>query len=224
MKKLSGRNMGWLVLGGGLLLGIAAGLLIALLITRGAGSRRASDPVQASATPSLTPISTTTIVWPTSEPIEDPNVEGETDRPPAPFVGEMAPDFELADVDGETVSLRALQGNVVLINFWATWCGPCRIEMPLLQDRYERYFDQGFEILAVSFDAPLDEVLDFRQDYDLSFRFLIDADEAVQDLYRVRGFPTSVIVGRDGIIHAIHFGSISSSQLDGYLYQLGMGS
>jgi peroxiredoxin len=226
MKKLSSRNMGWLVLGGGLLLGLAAGLLIATLITRGANSNQASDSVQASSTPSQTPISTTTIVWPTSETIEDPNTipGGENDRSPAPFAGEMAPDFELVDIEGEAVSLSALQGKVVLINFWATWCGPCRIEMPLLQDRYTRHADQGFEILAVSFDAPLDEVLDFQQEYELSFKILIDADETVQDLYRIRGFPTSVIVGRDGIIHTVHFGSISSSQLDRYLSQLGMGS
>jgi thiol-disulfide isomerase/thioredoxin len=113
---------------------------------------------------------------------------------------------------------------VVLINFWATWCGPCRIEMPLLQDRYARYVDQGFEILAICFDAPLDEVLHFQQDLELGFRIMIDADEAVQELYRIRGFPTSVIVGRDGIIHTVHFGSISSSQLDRYLSEMGIGS
>ncbi|HEY70132.1 MAG TPA: TlpA family protein disulfide reductase [Anaerolineae bacterium] len=226
MKKLSGRNMGWLVLGGGLLLGIAVGLVVARFIAPGAGSHQTSDPVQASATSSPTQISTTTIVWPTTEPIEDPNADPESGSAgsPAPFVGEMAPDFEMVDVEGETLSLSELQGNVVLINFWATWCGPCRLEMPLLQDRYTRYADQGFEILAVSFDAPLDEVLDFKQEYELSFRILIDADETVQDLYRIRGFPTSVIVGRDGVIHTIHFGSISSSQLDSYLSQLGMGS
>jgi peroxiredoxin len=93
-----------------------------------------------------------------------------------------------------------------------------------LQDRYARYVDQGFEILAICFDAPLDEVLHFQQELELGFRIMIDADEAVQELYRIRGFPTSVIVGRDGIIHTVHFGSISSSQLDRYLSEMGIGS
>jgi thiol-disulfide isomerase/thioredoxin len=74
---------------------------------------------------------------------------------PAPDVGVQAPDFALEDLNGEDVNLRDLRGQVVLINFWATWCGPCRIEMPIIQQRYN---DSGFAVLAVNFDESPDKV------------------------------------------------------------------
>jgi peroxiredoxin len=222
MKKLSARNQGWLVLGGGLLLGAAVGLLIFLWVSQWSGSRQASNPSQSIAVSTQTPISTRTIVWPTTNPSS--SLADGNNGSPAPFAGERAPDFEFLDIHGEAVSLSDLQGKVVFLNFWATWCGPCRIEMPILQDRYERFGDQGFEILAVSFEASLEDVLDFQQELGLSFPIMIDMDEAVQDLYRIRGFPTSVVVRRDGIIHTVHFGSISNFQLDQILSEVGVGS
>ncbi len=139
----------------------------------------------------------------------------------APVRGSLAPDFELADISGEQVALSDLRGRVVLINFWATWCGPCRVEMPALQSRYERY-RPDLAVLAVDFDEPEDLVRDFAQEFGLTFNVLLDPGAAIQTLYQVRGYPTSVFVDEQGVIRIIHIGIMADSQLDGYLAEMGL--
>ncbi len=149
---------------------------------------------------------------------------GPTGTPaPAPVVGAPAPDFTLTDLDGQTVTLSDLQGQVVLLNFWATWCGPCRLEMPLLQAAYTERQSQGFTILAIDLDDPVADVLDFRDALGLTFPVLLDPGTTVTDLYRVRGWPTSYFINRDGFVSRQHIGALSDGQLTDYLNQLGLG-
>ncbi len=112
----------------------------------------------------------------------------------------------------------------MLINFWATWCGPCRIEMPALQARYDALRDEGFTVLAVDFDEPEDDVRAFRDELDLSFPMLLDPGARVQELYRVRGYPSSFFVDREGVIRVVHIGLMTEGQIDDYLAQVGIGA
>ncbi|MBW8011454.1 MAG: redoxin domain-containing protein [Chloroflexi bacterium] len=140
----------------------------------------------------------------------------------APVKGALAPDFELEGLDGELVSLSDYRGRVVLVNFWATWCGPCRFEMPALQSRYERYAPE-FEILAVDNDESAEAVDAFFKELGLSFKALLDPGGDTQELYRVRGYPSSVFVDADGVIQIIHIGMMTEGQLDGYLLEMDIG-
>lgn len=138
---------------------------------------------------------------------------------PAPEVGAPAPDFALQTLQGDRVSLNALRGQVVLVNFWATWCGPCRLEMPAIQARYN---DGGFAVLAVDFNEPAPKVQTFVAELGLSFPILLDPGGAVQELYRVRAYPTSFFVDAAGVIQIMHIGEMRADTLDAYLIQMGV--
>jgi cytochrome c biogenesis protein CcmG, thiol:disulfide interchange protein DsbE len=138
---------------------------------------------------------------------------------PAPDVGAPAPDFTALTPQGEPVKLSELRGQVVLINFWATWCAPCRVEMPAIQARYNR---GGFSVLAIDFDERAELVQAFVNDLGLSFPVLLDPGGEIQNLYRVRGYPTSFFIDADGIIRVLHIGDMSQTELDDYLSQLGV--
>jgi len=139
----------------------------------------------------------------------------------AAFVGSEAPDFELLTVDGDRMRLSDLRGRVVLLNFWATWCSPCRVEMPDLQARADRWA-QRLTVVGVNFDEPRAEVLAFRDELGLTFPLLLDPGAQVQELYRIVGYPTSIFVDEDGIVRAQHIGLMSPQQLDEYLTQMGL--
>lgn len=122
--------------------------------------------------------------------------------------GELAPDFRLRDMDGRMVSLSDFRGKVVLLNFWATWCGPCRIEMPAMEELYRSYPRKDFEILAVSTDAQGVVVTrPFQQEYRLSFPILHDADFRVGLSYGTRTLPMTFMVDRQGIVRQQIFGA-----------------
>jgi peroxiredoxin len=139
-----------------------------------------------------------------------------------PVEGGMAPDFEAESLSGETVKLSDFRGHPVLINFWATWCIPCEIEMPAIQARYETYSPE-LVVLAVDFDEPRELVEDFVYELDLTFNVLLDPGGSVQQLYRVRGYPTSVFVDAEGVIQKIHIGLMTEKQLDENLAWIGLG-
>lgn len=132
--------------------------------------------------------------------------------------GMRAPDFTLTEVTtGEEVSLSDFQGQPVLINFWATWCGPCRLEMPHLQEAYEAHQDRGFIVLAVDAknDAGLQAVLDFVDELDLTFPVVKDATGVVEtDKYNIVGYPTSVFVDRHGVISYVHRGPLTRNFIE----------
>jgi peroxiredoxin len=140
----------------------------------------------------------------------------------SPAIGSAAPDFELLNLAGEQIRLSEMRGTAVLINFWATWCGPCRLEMPAIQERYERYYPE-LAVLAVNFDEPVDEVQKFVDELGLTFEVLLDPGATVQDLYRVRGYPTTYLVDEGGIVRVYHIGLMTEGQLDRYLAQVGVG-
>lgn len=140
-----------------------------------------------------------------------------------PDIGSQAPDFALLDLQGTERRLRDYRGQVVLVNFWATWCGPCRLEMPSLQARAERYADEGFVVLAVDDDEPEDVVRAFGDELGLSIPLLLDPGGKVQALYRVRGYPSSVFIDREGVVRIQHIGFMTDGQLDGYIEQMGIG-
>ncbi len=142
----------------------------------------------------------------------------------APVRGALAPDFTLVNLEGENVSLSDFQGQPVMINLWATWCGPCRIEMPTIQSRFEKYRDEGFIVLAVNFDERKADVQAFGDEFGLTFQILLDPGAKVQKLYRTRSYPTSFFVDRKGVIQVQHIGVMTEGNLDGNLAQIGLGN
>lgn len=115
--------------------------------------------------------------------------------------GSLAPSFELLTLDGEVVSLESLEGKVVLVNFWATWCPPCRVEMPGFQRVYEVKRDEGFEIVAISTDRAGEGVVrDFLEERSLTFPAAMASASVVRDFGGVRALPTSFLVDREGRI------------------------
>jgi peroxiredoxin len=127
-------------------------------------------------------------------------------------VGFIAPDFQLKNVKGETIALNAFRGKIVLVNFWATWCGPCRSEMPSMEEIYREFSGKEFEILAVSTDEDgMRSVVPFLEEYRFTFPILIDDTLRINDLYGVSSIPTSVIVDRNGMITNRFFGAVDWS-------------
>ena len=122
--------------------------------------------------------------------------------------GEPAPNFQLRDMNGQVISLSDLRGKVVLLNFWATWCGPCRIEMPAMERLYRTFDRKDFEILAVSTDAQGVVVTrPFQQENQLSFPILHDSDFRVGLSYGARTLPMTFMVDRQGIVRQQIFGA-----------------
>ncbi len=121
-----------------------------------------------------------------------------------PNEGHLAPDFTLKTLEGHTVRLSELRGKkVVLINFWATWCPPCRLEMPTMQHIYSEYKERGFEILAVNIEPDAQqEIRDFVKELRLTFPILLDPDMKVSRKYHLIGLPVSILIDRQGIVRA----------------------
>ena len=123
-------------------------------------------------------------------------------------IGYPAPDFTLLDVDGKSVSLSENRGRVLLINFWATWCTPCRVEMPSMEALYRQFNRKEFEIWSVSSDFEGAQVVKpFMKSYNLTFPALIDENFEVNNLYQVRSLPTTYIIDQEGIITHRYFGA-----------------
>ncbi len=121
---------------------------------------------------------------------------------PRPVVGHPAPDFILPNLQGKPVRLSDFRGKkAVFINFWATWCPPCRLEMPTMEKAYKQYRGRGLEILAVSIDAgPESVVRNFMQEFGLTFPVLLDPESEVLYLYRLFSIPASFLIDTRGII------------------------
>src|SRR5919201_1662184 len=127
---------------------------------------------------------------------------------PAVRIGSPAPDFQLWNLDGDPVTLSSHRGRVVLLNFWATWCGPCRVEMPAMEALYHEFDRRDFEILAVSTDAQGASVTrPFRDSIGLSFPILHDSDFRTGVMYGTRTLPMTFIVNRRGIVTHRIFGA-----------------
>lgn len=179
-----------------LITGIIAGVGIGFLVI---GLLRADDSSQASDAPNETGARSTLGV----------------DAP--------ALDFELISLTGEQVQLQDLRGQVVLLNFWATWCGPCRLEMPAFQERSQTYADD-LKVVAVNFDEPQADVQAFVDELGLTFEVLLDPGAEIQKLYQIRGYPTTYFIDAEGVVRVLHIGVMTEGQLDDYLSDLGIGS
>jgi cytochrome c biogenesis protein CcmG/thiol:disulfide interchange protein DsbE len=140
-----------------------------------------------------------------------------TGVPLRPQKGFRAPDLTLLNLEGQEVSLSDFRGQLVLVNFWATWCPPCRQELPAIQAQYESTDD--LVVLGVNFQEKADEVRPFVTEAGLTFPVLLDETGRAALIYRVRGLPTSFMVDADGLIAAVHVGPMTARQLAGYVAQ-----
>ncbi len=129
-------------------------------------------------------------------------------RVPSPREGFSAPDFTLDLLQGGQVTLSELRGKVVVVNLWATWCPPCRAEMPAFQEVYEEGRDRGLVILAVNttYQDSLAEVANFVGEYGLTFPVALDRDGNVASLYQLRALPSTFFVDREGVIQEVVIG------------------
>jgi peroxiredoxin len=124
-------------------------------------------------------------------------------------VGEytVAPDFTLPDLNGTKVTLSDYRGKVVLLNFWATWCPPCRLEMPTMEEAYRKYKDQGFAVVAVSVDTgPTSAIQDFLHEFGLTFQILLDPQMETLKSFDSFSLPTTIVIDRQGFIRARELG------------------
>jgi thiol-disulfide isomerase/thioredoxin len=129
-------------------------------------------------------------------------------------IGRPLSPFALNDLNGRTVRLSDYQGRLVLINVWATWCPPCQAEMPLLNTYYQAHRQRGFEILAIDAGDTQAETASFASQYGLAFPVLLDLDTHLVDSLGIDSYPTSILVGKDGMIKKIHIGMFTQSSID----------
>lgn len=132
-----------------------------------------------------------------------------------------SPDFSLYSLSGDRISLNDLDGTPVVINFWATWCLPCKIEMPIIQERYDS-FKPDLVVLALDAGESKESVEKFVRDNNITFPALLDLTKAIQKLYLIRAYPTTYFIDKNGIIQAAHIGILSEDQLDKYLKMIGV--
>jgi len=124
----------------------------------------------------------------------------------AGLTGQPAPDFALKSSTGDNLRLSEYRGDVVMINFWATWCGPCRQEMPLLDELYSRYERVGFSLLGVNIDDDSRRAMDMVAELGVNFPILFDARKEVSKLYEVQAMPVTVLLDREGTVRYVHHG------------------
>ena len=137
----------------------------------------------------------------------DPSAAGTSAAISAPQQGFEAPDFTLQNLDGEQVSLSGLRGQAVLVNFWATWCPPCKAEMPAIQKVYDEYKAQGFTVLAVNMTfQDTGDIPGFLAEYGLDFPVLLENSGQVAKTYLIRSLPTSFFIDREGVIQEVVVG------------------
>lgn len=130
--------------------------------------------------------------------------------------GEAAPNFQLRDLNGQLVSLSDLRGKVVLLNFWATWCDPCKDEMPRIVAAFHHYREAGLQVLAVNLtdQESLGDVRKFVDVYHVPFPVALDRKGKVRRRYALRGVPTSVFIDGQGLVRAVHTGPVTADTLE----------
>lgn len=124
----------------------------------------------------------------------------------ADMTGKEAPDFALKSSSGENLRLSEYRGEVVMVNFWATWCGPCRQEMPLLEELFSRYERVGFTLLGVNIDDDPRRAMQMAQELGVTFPVVFDDRKEVSRLYDVNAMPVTVLVDKEGRVRHVHHG------------------
>ena len=140
------------------------------------------------------------------------NRKGELPKPPgvsssmSDWVGAPAPDFQVTDLKGEELSLEKYRGQVVLLDFWATWCGPCIAEMPKVKKTYGKYKDQKFQIIGISLDRSAEPLEAYIKKEELGWLHYWDKSREVSNMYKVRGIPSTFLIDGDGVIRKANLG------------------
>lgn len=131
----------------------------------------------------------------------------------SPEIGQPAPAYRAISLRGDSVSLDQARGRVVLLNVWATWCHPCREEIPILQALHERYAPRGLEVIGVSVDARGEEVTiqEFARDFRMTYPLWLDPDERVQSTFLAIGVPATFLIDRAGVLRWRHVGPVRAS-------------
>ena len=130
----------------------------------------------------------------------------------APIIGQPAPNFALRDTSGKLLTLADLRGRVVWVNFWATWCAPCKQELPAIQKLYDEKHGDGLEVVEVNWQDSPQDARDFWDSMGLSLPLVLDRAGDVFSQYKLRGLPDSFFVGRDGKIAAMYFGFLNEKR------------
>lgn len=130
----------------------------------------------------------------------------------APEEGALAPDFLLEQVDAPDLRLSDFRGQPVVLNFWATWCSPCRKEMPQFVDAYDKYRDEGLVIIGLNLQEGETIARNFAEDFGMEFPIVIDRDGEMRDRYRLLGLPSTYFIGRDGVVRSIFRGPFVEEQ------------
>lgn len=155
-----------------------------------------------------------------------PDAKNTTGRSPATDIGRAAPDFLLETPDGGTLRLSDLQGKPVLVNFWASWCAPCRQEMPEIVRAYDARKASGFVVVAVDLQENADQVKAFAREFGMAFPIVIDSDGGVGDAWRiggpVQGIPSSYFLDASGVVRARVYGPMTASVLAEHLAEIGL--
>ncbi len=125
-------------------------------------------------------------------------------------IGNRAPNFKLPNLEGQSISLKDFQGKTVLLNFWATWCSPCRKEMPYIQEIFEEWSNRDLVILAINVGESQAKVESFLQSNNLSFPVLLDTKKTVAVKYNIQFYPTTFFIDKDGIIQLKIIGAFPS--------------
>jgi len=177
-------------------------------------------PVKPTLTPIPSPLATTSGAITPIAPFDLKKITAQPLLQVGPLVGEIAPDFSLKTMDGQTVHFTALKGKAVLINLWATWCPPCRLEMPAIQAVYQKYKDRGLVVLAINLTAQdnLADVSAFVKELKLTFPILLDTTGDVSaSSYGMYSLPMSFFIDPQGVIRNIVFDAMDPGKIESYL-------
>ena len=165
-------------------------------------------------------IGITTWLYLASRPANDPTQPTDFSAVPAK-VQYAAPLLTLKDSNGLAVSLSNYRGQVVLVNLWATWCPPCKAEMPLLQEYYTQHKDQGFTVVAIDDGDPTPDVVSFINDFDLTFPVWLDPTyQATDHAFKTTNLPSSFVIDRTGTVRLAWIGAINASNLEKFVTTL----
>ncbi|MEM8863868.1 MAG: redoxin domain-containing protein [Chloroflexota bacterium] len=137
----------------------------------------------------------------------------------APMPGALAPDFTLTTLEGESVTLSELRGQPIILNFWATWCGPCRQETPHFQSYYEQNQDD-FVMLGINQREAIEQIEGFVDEFGMTYPVLLDENGQVYDAYQVFGLPTTWFVDPDGVLVSVAPGGVSAAYLEDQLERI----